>query len=194
MKAKASVGDGQWFVWHPTHTIHLKGVAVHTTNDPRYLRPDDWKHVQEFLNNTRRPTLALELLAGAESLAKAGSDRAALTEAVSAVEVALASFSRRANLDALLAPSIRERLGVESLSSLVERTGLTQAVSCLVPFLFPESELPADLLTACRDAIAQRQAVVHTGQRAINPQALSRHLHALRRLTELLLRHSQDTE
>jgi hypothetical protein len=97
-------------------------------------------------------------------------------------------------LDAALASSITDRLDVSTLPSLVERMGLTQTVSLALPFLFTEAVLPAELLATCRDAIKQRQNVIHSGQRGVKPEALQKHLDALRRLTELLLRHSADTE
>jgi hypothetical protein len=189
MNAKARVGDGDWFRWHPTHVMHLRATMV-VGSDRRYVSEDDWDRVQEFVGNNRRPTLALELLAGAEALARDDSERAALTEAVSALEIALAKFGRGAKVDALLPSSIRERLGVSSLHSLIEHMGVTASVSIVLPFLFSETQLPANLLSTCREAIAQRQSVVHQGQRTIESTVVIKQLAALRQLIELLLRHT----
>jgi hypothetical protein len=114
-------------------------------------------------------------------------NRAALTEAVSALEVALATFARSPQTAKLLPTSLRLRLGVESLPRLIERIGLTGSVAVVLPFVVPEDHLPADVLAACRNAIVDRQTVVHQGQRDVDAVKLRAHLRGLRRLCEVLL-------
>jgi hypothetical protein len=187
--ARAKVGDGEWFRWCPTHVISLTARAS-SDNDPRFLRPADWPRVQEFVSSNRKPTLTLELMAGAEGLADEGSDRAALTEAVAAVEVAIAKFVPSPQAAGKLPDAVRSRLGTSSLRRLADTLGLRGTVAVLLPFLLPAEELPADLLRTCADAISERQTVIHKGQREVVPARLRQHLVSLRRLCELLLRHA----
>jgi hypothetical protein len=79
--------------WVRPMTLDPGLLASHASRMHAKARPGDgdW-----FVS--RRPSLALELLAGAENIASGGNDRVALTEAVSALEVALARFARSAKL------------------------------------------------------------------------------------------------
>lgn len=188
-KARAKINEGEWFRWCPTHIISLSG-SLASENDPRFLRPADWPRVQEFVSSSRKPTLTLELLAGAEALANEGSDRAALTEAVAAVEVAIAKFVASPRVADNLPESVRSRLGAASLPELSGRLGLRGNVAILLPFLLPAEELQSDLLATCANAIDERNNVVHSGQREVRAASLKKHLVRLRRLCELLLHHT----
>jgi len=180
------VFDGVWFRWQPTQLGRLAVASLPDNNDPRLIRAVDWQLVQEFVANDKKPTLTMQLLAGAESLADEGSERAALTEAVSALEVALAKFARSSEIESTIPAAIRGRLGVESLPKLVDRLGLSASVSVLLPFLLSEELLPGDLLRTCREAISERQNVVHGGQRHVDPSRVQKYLWGLRQLCEVL--------
>jgi hypothetical protein len=67
MHGQAQFDGGEWFRWCPSNVISFV-ATMPNENDPRFLRPDDWPHAQEYVSSKRKPTLALELLAGAEAL------------------------------------------------------------------------------------------------------------------------------
>ena len=88
-QARAKTGTSDWFRWCPTHVIEIT-LEGPNENDPRFIRTDDWPRLQAFVASQQKPNLTLELLAGAESLAREGSDRAALTEAVALFALVIA--------------------------------------------------------------------------------------------------------
>lgn len=187
--AKARVGDGEWFHWWPSQ-VHRGGVI--TVGDTRrYLTANDWWNAREFVAQDRRSTLALELLAGAEYLAEAGQDRAALTEMVSALEVAISAFARSPHADKLYDGRLRERLGLETLPKVVQNLGLTGSVALVLPLLLPENEVSFQVLARCRNAINVQNNIVHSGQRGVEPELLTESRRAIRSLCETLLRLSQ---
>jgi hypothetical protein len=188
-RARACVDDGPWFRWQPSQ-ISRRTMVLALDQDPRYFTPEDWPHAQKFLVSRERPNLIRQLLAGSEFLADSGSDRAALTEAASALEAAVHHFARSPRAGALLPSSLRERLGDGSLSTLADRDhlGFSRFVSYLLPILLPEEELPSALLRRCRDAIEQRNQIVHGEQRQVDPDRLKQFLTAVRTLCETLMR------
>jgi hypothetical protein len=190
-EARAKTHTSDWFRWCPTHVIELT-ATMPNENDPRFIRPEDWPRAQAFVVSQRRPTLTLELLASAELLAREGSDRAALTEAVTALEVALGSFARAPRAQALWPASMSERLGIETLPKVIERLGLTTSVAVVLPLLLPADVASPDVLSRCREAIRDRQNVVHQGQRQV--KSIGKHLAGLRQLCELLLRYTDEPE
>jgi hypothetical protein len=185
-KAQACIDDGSWFRWRPSQNVHII-ISGPSADQPRYLTQEDWPHAQEFLTQGGRLNLTRQLLAGSEILAHLGYDRAALTEVISALEVALARFAESPKIDALVPNSLCERVGVESLKSLVGHLGLRASVDYLLPILFSEEQAPKDLLTHCRNAIQERQNVVHDGQRQVDPNRLKQFLNSVRTLCEILL-------
>jgi hypothetical protein len=189
-RAQASTDGSDWFRWCPTNIISLTAHGPNE-NDPRFIRPTDWPNAQEYVLSNKKPTLTLELLTGAESLASEGRARASLAEGVSALEVALSRFAQSGRIDELLPSSVRSRLVVGSLPGLVQRIGLTASVALVLPFIFPADQLSSDVLATCREAIAERQTVVHQGQRDVDLDKLEKYLTALRKICELLLRHSE---
>jgi hypothetical protein len=61
--------------------------------------------VKEYVRSLKRPPLVRQLLAGAEALVEQGHGRAALTEAVTALEVAIHEFAKSQESKRLLAIS-----------------------------------------------------------------------------------------
>lgn len=110
----------------------------------------------------------LELLSGAEQLAGNGYARSALTEAVTALEVAISDFARSPQHNQKLALIVGPRLGVTRLQKQIEHIGLSGTVSYLLPLLLPDSVLSVKVLEGCRNAIDTRQNVVHNGQREVH--------------------------
>jgi len=127
-----------------------------------------------------------ELLAAAEAFADAGSERVALTEAVTALEVAVSRFMDSPKVDYFLPEPSRSRLGLETLGNLFHRRGFTYSVSFLLPILFDPSTLPDEVLATCRQAIAERQNVVHRGARRVDPAKLRGFLGGIRKMCEVL--------
>jgi hypothetical protein len=183
--ARAQVDNGAWFRWKPSQTIPLR-AEVHIGQNPRFLTPSDWPEAQAFVSSERRPNLTRQLLASAEAFADTGNNRVALTEAVSALEVALNRFAASPKPDHLLPETVRSRMRLTSLSNIQERLGLTASVSLLLPMLFDQSTLSGESLDTCRDAIAERQNVVHGGQRRVVSDKLQRYLREIRLLCDVL--------
>jgi hypothetical protein len=185
--AKAQIDGGDWFRWNPTNRVLIKGVLWYD-NSPQYIRAEDWGHVQDYIQSDAKPDLTRQLLTGAELLAQTGHDRAALTEAISALEVAVYRFARTERGSQSVRSRLLDRAHTGSLKTLVERLGLTATVNYLLPLIFSEEELPSQLLTECSAAITQRQNVIHQGQRQVDGRALQKFLTAIRSLCEVLLK------
>ncbi len=186
-KARAQVDDGPWFSWQPTQSEVLTlGAPIFREAPPRYLTSTDWPEAQAFVSAEGQPNLPRQLLAAAEAFAAAGSERVALTEAVTALEVAVSWFVESPKSDYLLTEPLRSRLGLESMKSVLHRRGLTATVGFLLPILFDSSKLPDEVLATCRQAIEARQNVVHRGARRVDPDKLRRFLGGIRNLCEVL--------
>lgn len=184
-KAKAQINDDSWFRWDPTQRSRMSVIVSHES-DPRFLVPTDWPKAQAFVTSEKRPELTRQLLAAAEALADAENGRAALTEAVTALEVALNRFAKSPKPEYLLTEPVRSRLGLENLGTLQGRLGLTASVSFLLPILFDPSTLTSKTLSTAREAIQERQNVVHGGQRRVDPDSLWHFLSGIRKLCEVL--------
>jgi len=183
--AKAQIDDGPWFRWKPGQTIRLS-ATIPRDPDPRFLMLSDWPEAQAFVSAEGQPNLPRQLLAAAEAFADVGSERVALTEAVTALEIALSRFVESPKSDYLLSEPLRSRLGWESLKSVHGRRGLTASVGFLLPILFDSSKLPDEVLATCRQAIEARQNVVHRGARRVDPDKIRRFLVGIRKLCEVL--------
>jgi hypothetical protein len=62
----------------------------------RFITKEDWHAVRDFVRSTKREPTVGHLLSIAEKLSSEGHRRTALIEAVSALEVALHEFGRKA--------------------------------------------------------------------------------------------------
>lgn len=130
------------------------------------------------------------MLAGAEELAGYGHTRSSLTEAITALEVALTRFGKSPRMENVQPSEVLARMGIERLAHQIEHLGLTGSVSYLLPLLFPEAVMSAALLSGVRDAIQQRQTVVHSGAGEVDPNRLQTLLRALRDLCAILEKHT----
>jgi hypothetical protein len=113
-KAQARINDSPWFRWQPSQSIYGGEIVVGV--DPRYLTKADWLRTIDFVAQGQRSNLVRELLAMAEFLEDSGQDRVALTEAVTALEVALKRFVEHPNINGLHSTSIKDRMGLTSLN------------------------------------------------------------------------------
>ena len=177
--ARARFEGGDWFPFAMRF-----GTAIHVVMAPqdRYIRREDWPDAQDYVAGARRADLARTLLAGADSLAASGHTRSALTEAVTALEVAVNTFARNAQTSATARSMMGGRSHLPALKDQVDHLGLSGTVRYLLPVLFTEAQLPGFVIEACSEAIGQRQNVVHNGQRSVNPDTLTRSLAGIREM------------
>lgn len=161
--ATARIENGQKFAFIPARE---RTLIIDPGRD-LYIHEDEWDDISDFVASDRKTPLVSELLAGAKSLAAAGRSRSALTEAVTALEVATSIFAQSNPCKEKLASMYRKRIGVDSLYGQVRRIGLTDSINYLIPLLLPDSVLPEDVISVCQEAILVRQNVVHNGQREV---------------------------
>lgn len=111
-----------------------------------------------------------------------------MTEAVTALEVALYVFASEPSIDQALGPILAQRMDLGSMGEQVAHMGLTGSVRYLLPVVFPEWELPQNILEGCRTAIQQRQNIVHNGQRTVSEDVLRRSLASIRSMCDFFHR------
>jgi hypothetical protein len=183
-EARARVDDGPWFRFGPSSVDHR---SVELVSNERYVRADEWEEIRSFVGGiSRRPPLIGTLLAGAEALGASGNRRAALTEAVTALEVALYAFAGNPNADSAFGAILAKRLDIVSLRNQVKRFGLRGSFRYLLPVILSESVLPRQVLEACNRAIDERNTIVHNTQKLdVRPELLKTSLRAIRRMCEI---------
>jgi hypothetical protein len=189
--AKARTDNADWVRWKPFITYHIN---VPLMDASRFISRDDWEKAGEFVRASSRPPLVGELLAGAESLAGNGYRRSALTEAVTALEVAVAEFSRQPQADQAFGSVYADRMDVTALKNQVNHLGLSATVRYLLPLLFTEEQIPTETLNACQTAVTRRQMIVHEGQRDVRAEELSNFLSSIRQLCSVLESYKQTYE
>ena len=181
--ASATIDGEAWFTWHPTHRESIIAVM----EDPaRYVHKEDWSEVDTFISGENRAPLVYELLSGAELFKANNQARPSLTEAITALEVALSNFARAGKIGGILPQGIVDRLDTDSLSSQISHLGLSGSVRYLLPILFNDEQLPTEWLKDCQGAITERQNVVHQGQRDVDPKRLQRYIKSVRNICEWL--------
>ena len=142
---------------------------------------EDWNEAREFVLKGRRTRLVDELLVGAEELASEGYRRGALTEAVTALEVAIHEFARHPATQAFGA-KLGQRMDVPKLSKQVEHLGLSGTVRYLLPAILKNDQVDTEVLRECSRAVEMRQNVVHNGQRDVEEAKLQSAIAGIRRL------------
>jgi hypothetical protein len=185
--------DDKWCSWRPTGMSVIRDVFNFTPG--RYLTLDDWLSAGDFVRSKTKTPLVGQLLAGAEMLEDEEHRRAALTEATTALEVAVYEFAASPDADQAFGKRFAKRLGVNTLGNQVDRFGLRGTVRYLLPLLFSEEQLPTEVLKGCQAAIDDRQNVVHNGQRDVGAAKLGLYLRSIRRLCDILgahMRHSSE--
>jgi hypothetical protein len=129
---KVRVGASEWVDWAPTET---SSVTIHFPSASQHMDKEDWARASRFVNSGEEPSLFKELLAGARTLAVKQHRRNALTEAVTALEAAVASFARSLGDDEMFrsrlaedvsSSKLRQRLRKVGLSGTVDRIGLSK--------------------------------------------------------------------
>ena len=133
------------------------------------------------MRSRSRPNLVRQLLAGAEAFADQGHGRAAITEAVTALELAINNFAGDSGNDEF-GLELRDRMDVTSFRKQVEHMGLTGSVRYLLPVVLPEEKVPTELLRKVQRAVDIRGDVVHGGQKEVNRDELETALASIREL------------
>jgi hypothetical protein len=149
----------------------------------RRVGSDDWKAIGRVMH--RRPDTVGTLLTAADDYRSQDQTRTAVIEAVSALEIAVGNFADRSRAaDRFYGSS--ERFGVANLKAHRRHLGFTATVSYLFPMIFTEEQVSAATLSDCRDAIEERNNIVHNGQRTVKPEKIDRYLESIRRLCKFL--------
>lgn len=156
----------------------------------RYIDRADWRNVQAFVAANSKTPLVGTLLAGSEELAGSGQSRVAITESITALEVALSQFAERPVVEKVQGEETRQRMGLDAIKHQVEHMGLTGSVSYLLPLLFPAAILPANVLAGARDAIQARQNIVHRGARGVARDKLETMMRSVTQLCRILEAHT----
>ena len=182
LKAKIRVGESEWKSWRPPGGVLQWTAKGYRGDRERIINKEDWPEIQRAVTSNERPNLVRELLAGAEALAYEGHRRAAITEAVTALEVAIHRFATNPNKD-VLATARCHVTGGESLKKQVEHMGLTGSVRYLLPVIVTESKVPTELLQSCSAALDLRNNVVHNGQRDVDEERLTSAIVSIRQLS-----------
>lgn len=173
--------------WNPPYT----GILMATSGlDSKYVRREEWPEVYDFLLSSRRPALILELLASSETLANSGYGRSAIVEAVAALEAAVENFSESPKWGEVLRAEVKHRIDTNAFSAQVRHLGFSATLRYLLPLLFSEEDLPAELLHKCQRAVEIRNTVAHKGQRNLDKRELLVTIHAIRQVCSILKRFS----
>jgi hypothetical protein len=181
--------DDNWVRWRP-HAPYFTKIKGELDID-RLMDQAAWLRLQGFLSSRVPPDVVHELLAEAENLAGSERPRAAIMEAIAALEVALSRFSQSDFGRKLFSTSLAARVDVGSLKPLIrDKFGLRGSVFYLVPLLFTEEVLSTDMLTLAQEALNVRNEVVHHGRRTIDERKLRDYLRALRALCDVLTAYS----
>jgi len=184
LRAHVKVGESDW--------LRLTGPGGYriTANIPtgeRFIGQEDWQDIRKHLAGERKAPLVGQLLAAADEFRESGHRRAALTEAISALEIAVSQFAQRANPESW-SKQLAERSSAAQLQNHVEHLGTTCTIGYLFPVILSEEQVPSTVLKTCQEAINDRNAVIHRGQRDVDDGRLWAYLRAVRDLCERLRR------
>jgi hypothetical protein len=182
-EGRGQVDDGPVFRFQPSQTDVIR---VTTEGNGRYVTESDWSALCEFVMGGSKPQLIGELLAGSEHLLSIGHYRSAITEAVTALEVAIFRFAGNCNADRAFSPHMAQRLALSSLRSQVDHLGLSATVNYLLPAILPEELLPASVISECQFALSRRQTIVHNGQRNVPEGDARRAVSGIRACCQIL--------
>jgi hypothetical protein len=181
--------DSEWFLWYPEESnadkIVVK-IGKSSLDYNRFITKENWDESKSFVSSTRRTSLVWELLSGAEWLAGIGHRRSALTEAITALEVAISKFAKHPNVESLLDKQIIARMNIASMKDWIKRAGLSGTLYYLFPLIFTEKQIPIDMLRSCQEAIQERGNVVHNSQRDVKKEKISIFIDSIRNVCQLL--------
>lgn len=178
-KAEGRFDDGPWFRF----STNAGPITINFMDDSsKYITESDWPDFQKFVIGTQRAKLTGELLAGAEYLRSAGHLRSAITEAVTALEVALYAFGK----SPIATIHASNRLSTMPLERQISHLGVSGSIHYLLPLILSEETLPLSILHECQKAITLRQNIVHQGQRRIEEASVNEALVNIAKCCEIL--------
>lgn len=160
--------------------IKFELQAKPASDHKRYIDAEQWSSLKVFVEEGKRTLRYRALLADAEEIAADGHSRAAIVEAVAALEVALDQFAQSPNVEQLYGNKLSARMGGAPLKKQINHFGLSGSVNFLLPVLIPEDKLPLEVIEGCWLAIEQRNNVVHNGQREVKPEVWKNCLKSIR--------------
>jgi hypothetical protein len=184
LRAKVKIGESDWL------RLTAAGGARFTITMPtgeRFIAQEDWHGIRNHLAGERKAPLVGQLLAAADGFRESGHRRAALTEAISALEIAVSQFAQRVNPESW-STLLAGRSSSAQFHNHVEHLGVTCTIGYLFPVIFSEEQVPSVILKTCQDAITERNVVIHRGQRDVDETKLREYLRAIRDLCERLRR------
>lgn len=177
-----------WFRWYSSNS---DTVSITMADEATYISRDDWLQVTKFVTSAKKPDLVMQLLSNAENLTATGHRRSAIIEAVTALEIAVNSFSKAPSLDSILDRDIVERVDGKSFANQVDHLGFSTTVKYLLPIVFKEEVLPKELLKHCQEAITIRGSVVHHGQRDVAEIIVTPLIRAIKKTCIILRQYTQ---
>jgi hypothetical protein len=189
LKARVKVGDSDWLRLRATGEYRFFWNAP---TEERLVARGDWQGIRDHLAGERKAPLVGQLLAVADEFSESGHRRAALTEAVSALEIAISRFAQRANPESW-STLLAGRSDAAEFHNHVEHLGTTCTIGYLFPVIFSEEQLPSAILRTCQAAISARNTVIHGGQRDVDEEKLREYLRAIRDFCERLRRFGSDS-
>ncbi|MCD4738314.1 MAG: hypothetical protein K8R89_03530 [Anaerolineae bacterium] len=189
--AKAKINNGNWFRFLPPNEKKIKLVI--SKNYDRFIDKNSWNLAKDFVISNKKPELHWYLLSGAEYLKSKGDSRAALTEAITALEIAINVFAK-SEISSVFGEKIADRMGIERFDKQIDHMGLSGTLRYLFPVVFSEEQIPTSVLNTCQDALDYRGNVVHGGQRKVDSKKLRIFIKGIRELCELLEKLLKDNE
>ena len=178
--ARVRIDDSDWMRLADTR---IQTLVVQGYPASRRIGSEDWTTIGRLMQ--RRPDIVGTLLTAADGYQSQDQARTAVIEAVSALEIAVGNFTDRSKATDWFCHS-QERFGVANLRAHRKHLGFTAVVSYLLPMLFSEEQVSTEILMDCREAIDERNNIVHNGQRSVKSEKLIRYLKSIRCLCVFL--------
>ncbi|MDD3926782.1 MAG: hypothetical protein PHT33_09010 [bacterium] len=156
LQMKWSLDDGaHWKDFIPGEKI-IYGIAVLHTDYSEYLDYNDWLELQKLIDDKYEPSLATHLVAQANNLMEHCNFEFALVTAVTAFEIAVEEYLRKAWED----KGANEE--ISSLISAINKLSLINKVDLICVSL---NDVSLDCIEHAKKAISKRNKVVHEGLR-----------------------------
>ncbi len=189
-RAMFTVDGTNWHSWNPPSNVPITSMW---TGEDTWITEADWERAMDFMKSRRRTSLASELLARAFSEAWLGQRRSALIDAVSSLELAISDFAGSSKAHEAFKDHYSLRVEKTSLKSQVTHLGLQATVRYLLPVIFPEDKVSAEVITTCQEAVNERNSLAHRGYRNVSKEKLFRYLRAIRNLRRTLREYTEET-
>lgn len=184
--AEVSADRKSWRRWTPTD---LQTMRVNMNPESSWIHREDWLKAGEYVKTQRSSNFVLDLLSTSRSNAYIGSRRAALLDAVTALEISISEFSQSPNARRAFGDIVSRRMDITSLKTQIDRLGNSSTIKYLFPVIFSENTMPTETLKICSDAIDERNNVIHNGQRDVSSKKIHKYIDAMdqvcRKLSEL---------